>query len=202
MRKYQSTMFSSQPLICDVTLPPGERSLYYQILSHEYDELKRACKAYACSRGIKFNDDIFQDTIINCINACCVMTNKQEIYKYFCKSYFMNFIRESKYAYKTREVSLFAHKSHSNERSPEECIVTKDNDFEAIIESDFDSFRKEVYEYVKNDKGERIANIIHDYVDGYSYEELVAKYDIKNIYKKTMPLKRYMKHLIEHWGDL
>lgn len=176
-------MWSKQQLKCNVDLPPNERSLYYQVLSKEYDLLKEMCKTYWMVKSdTAFSEDVFHDTMINCVNACCTMTTRAEIYRYFCKAYATNMIRETKYVYRSKEVPMKPY-----------------DDYEDIRNESFESFRHEVYEYVANDKGERIANIIHDYVDGHTYDELVEKYQIKNIHKKAPALKLYMKEIIESW---
>lgn len=171
-------MLSKTPLICNVDLPPEERSLYYQILNNQYVKLKRTVEVYWMNKsGESFSEDVFHDTIVNCVNACCKMMSIDEIYKYVCKSYYINMLREKKY--------------HKNIMESEIIIDAECND------ESYEAFRRELYEYVSKDKGKRIADIIHDYVDGYTYDELIRKYNIKNIHKKAGPIKQYMKRLIE-----
>ena len=171
-------MLSNTSLTCNVDLPPDERSLYYKILNTQYVKLKNEVKVYWLNKsGESFSEDIFHDTIINCINTCSKMNSIDEIYRYVCRSYYINMLREKKYYRNLMESEI-------------------DIDIEYNDES-YKALRQELYEYVSKDKGKRTADIIHDYVDGYTFDELVEKYNIKNIHKKAGPLKQYMKQLIE-----
>ena len=182
-------MLSNQQLRCDVDLPPDERSLYYQVLRTEYHELKHQCLLYWKTKSSdSFDEDIFHDTLINSINSCCYMTCKDEIYKYIKRAYYINMIREQQYS---RNLHVLR---SSNNGSHQRYINPKGLRFEAI--------RREIYEFIKKDKGERIATIILDYIDGYTYKELSEKYDIKNIFKKAVPLKQYVKKLLINCIDM
>lgn len=183
-------MTRKQELENDKDIPPDQRSLYYQIIRCEYENIKSLCHHYWVTKSGNtiFDEDIFHDTIFNSTPACRKMSVKNEIYKYICRAYYYNRIRESKYS--RNLLSLMRY----NQFSPSDLITCKENNFE--------SFKREVFEFVKKDKGERVANIIFDYIDGYTYEELVVKYNIKNIYKKVRPLKMYMKKIIQNWDRL
>lgn len=172
-----------KPLKCDVDLPPAERSLYYQILDKEYYELRSMLIGYWSTKSKEeFSEDVFHDTLINCINACCVMDSRIDVYRYVCKSFYLNMLRERKYGYRLYNTKLqIWHDRYADES--------------------FDNYRRQVYEVVKKEKGERVANVIHDYVDGYTFDELIAKYNIKNIHNKASKLKKYMKNLLIHWNE-
>lgn len=116
------------------------------------------------------------------------MTCKDEIYKYIKRAYYINMIREQQYS---RNLHVLR---SSNNGSHQRYINPKGLRFEAI--------RREIYEFIKKDKGERIATIILDYIDGYTYKELSEKYDIKNIFKKAVPLKQYVKKLLINCIDM
>lgn len=178
-------MWSKKPLKCDVDLPPGERSLYYQVLANEYHELKNAVKAaWIRTHHSDFSEDVFHDTIINCANACCTMTDRDSIYKYFYKSYENNMLRETQYSYnkKRSEVELNSILGL--------FYMTRNK-----------SFCKDLYERIRKDKGERIARIIMDYAHGLNFNELVAKYNIKNIHKKARLLREYLKGIFPHYSS-
>ena len=182
-------MLNSQPLKCDTSLPQDERSLYYQILRYEYDSLKDVCEKHWKSKSTgPFNEDIFHDTLINSINTCCQLQDKNDIFSYLKKSYYLNMVRESSYS---RNLLVLM---SSNERSPQEYIITKDNRLKSFI--------REIYEYIKKDKGKRLADIILDYIHGYNYRELTEKYNIKNIFQKAPHIKNYMKKLLISWDSL
>lgn len=182
-------MLSNQPLKRDTSLSPDERSLYYQILRHEYDLLKKICVKYWKSKSTDpFDEDIFHDTLINSINTCCRLQDKNEIFSYLKKAYYLNMIRESLYS---RNLHVLR---SSNERSLQEYIIIKDNKLKSFI--------REIYEYIKKDKGKRLADIILDYIHGYNYKELARKYNIKNIFQKALPIKDYMRGLLVNWDSL
>ena len=73
-----------------------------------------------------------------------------------------------------------------------------DSNFDrACFPEEYERFENEIYNIIKKEKGERIANIILDYAHGYSFDELKKKYNIKNIHKKAQPLRKYVRNLIE-----
>lgn len=183
-------MLSNQEPMYNYDLPPSERSLYYKILCEEYTDIKNKCRYYWVSRSDQkyFSEDIFHDTIVNSANTCCKMTSKNEIYKYICKAYYFNMIREQQYMR-----NLIVLKRY-NQFSSRDLITYKDDDFK--------SFKNEIFEFIKKNRGERVARIIFDYINGYSCDEISKKYDIKNIYKKLPALKQYMKDLIINWDKL
>lgn len=92
----------------------------------------------------------------------------------------MNMIRECSYSYHI-------------------CDLTGDLDMYNITATDnyFDAVKNEIFEYTKKDKGSIVSNMVQDYMNGYTIKEIMQKYSIKNVHKKSRLLKSYIEKVIK-----
>lgn len=80
--------------------------------------------------------------------------------------------------------------------SHQKLCITLDHTSYHITTKDgsFDTVKREIFEYIKNDKGEVVMNAVKDYLNGRTFGELVEKYNIKY---KAKELKDYIKNVIK-----
>lgn len=150
------------------------------IVGNNYTILKRKISFWCYRNKVRFNEDVYHNTIINCNDAILeknlVFRNESELFGYIFSSYKTNMVRDKLY--------------HNNK--PKE--VVDENSKIDISTNSIDSYCDVsiIKENVVKKFGEQAYNILIENASGESIVDLQDKYKMKNMKARIKKIKNYI----------
>lgn len=148
-------------------------------VSTNYNGIKSSFKSYLYNCKIRFDEDVFHTTIINCYSTISShdmnINTYDDVIKYLYSAFKMNIKRNSLYSDNRPKSEISTIDRLSNDDISETCDVSLIHD---IIANHFDSITTELY---------------FEHLNGKNIEELEIDYHIKNLKYKFNKIKKYLK---------
>lgn len=140
-----------------------------------YDSIKCECNNKISLLGMKFNDDVFSETIVKCYET--ISNEKHEnidIAAYFWSSFKQNTVNDRKKWI-----------NHTVDTIPD--TPSKDNAFESFEYSDTMSL---VMKHLVASFGEEVVDLYIQHVNGLTYKELLKVSNIKSLNYQFRKIKK------------
>lgn len=148
-------------------------------VSTNYNGIKTSFKSYLYKSKMRFDEDVFHTTIINCYstisNNDININSQDDVIKYLFSSFRMNIKRNSLYSDNRPKSEISTIERISNDDISTTCDVSLIYD---IIAKNFDSF---------------IAELYFEHLNGKNIEDLEIDHQVKNLKYKFSKIKKYLK---------
>lgn len=142
-------------------------------IEDNYDNIKDIVKRNSLKYNLEFNEDVFQSTILKCLER--KLENQDNYIGYILKSYSNNIFRESQYYYnKNRSVM-------DNDLVDNKIHINTVNIF---------------YNYLENIFGNKLIKYFKEWVEGDSIRDIESRYNISNLYNKILKVRNYAKIIL------
>lgn len=139
-------------------------------IEQNYNKSKDIIKRNCWKRGIKFDEDIFEDTLIKCLETLII---EQDDYQgYLINSYNNNALRETQYAY---------NKYKDDVPIPDKPFSNNDIDIEQLYDLLENKFDKDIIIYFK------------EWVDGDSIRVIEENHKVSGLTYKFKKIREYIK---------
>ena len=147
-------------------------------INENYYQLKTDLVKYCNYNGLKFDEDIFHNTIIGCMDKVNDIDNFKN---YLFISFKNNLNREKQY-----HRNLLREELPDNYELSDNYEVSTDNT-ESLIEYN------SIQELLRNKFGEKMLELFNKHISGYSVRELEQLYNCKQLTYKLNKMKQYCK---------
>ena len=159
-------------MICDI-------NSYYDYLTVNYYKIKEKIKRILFLENIKFDEDIFHNTLYNCYNSFVnnnvLNLTEQNLESYLYTSMKLNTFRNKQYAV-NRYKSVNIDENYIKDSQDISCLC----DLHLIMES------------ISNEFGELLSFAYYNNVSGESISSLENRLNIKNLKNKLKKIKKYI----------
>lgn len=176
-----------------------DNRLFINYISDHYNQLFYKYRQFCKEKDYQWDEDIFQDTILNCYNAITKKgklqdTSNQGIENYFFKSFKMNLMREKQYARNMKrdlnveadDVDVMYEEWTNNNKEDARTKILSDmwKDFSCLfimmlVEENFDDERFHLF------KLKHLCNM--------TYKQIADKTGIKGVRQKILDVKQWLK---------
>ena len=141
-------------------------------INENYYQLKKDLVKYCKYNGLKFDEDIFHNTIIGCMDKVDDVDNFKN---YLFISFKNNLNREKQY-----------HRNLLRDELPDNYEASVNNT-ESLIEYN------DIQRLLRNKFGEEMLELFNKHISGYSVRELEQLYNCKQLTYKLNKMKQYCK---------
>lgn len=152
---------------------------YFDYIDKNYLYIKDNFKRILYSQHIKFDEDIFHNTIYNCYTLLndnkLIFNYDKELFSYLLTSLKFNIFRNTKYTYNSKAI-----------------IDLNDVDLQSECSIEYDCDINIIYSKIKNKFGEQLLNLFYENINGTSIMKLQNKYHVKNLKAKIKEIKDYL----------
>ena len=176
-----------------------DNRLFINYISDHYNQLYYKYRQFCKEKDYQWDEDIFQDTIVNCYSAITKKgklqdTSNQGIENYFFKSFKMNIMREKQYARNQKrdlnveadDVDVMYEEWTNNNKEDARTKILSDmwKDFSCLyimmtVEENFDD------EHFYLFRLKHLCNM--------TYKQLTDKTGIKGVRQKILDVKQWLK---------
>ena len=176
-----------------------DNRLFITYINNHYNQLFYKYRQFCKEKDYGWDEDIFQDTILNCYNAITKKgklqdTSNQGIENYFFKSFKMNLMREKQYARNMKrdlnveadDVDVMYEEWTNNNKEDARTKILSDmwKDFSCLyimmlVEENFDDERFHLF------KLKHLCNM--------TYKQIADKTGIKGVRQKILDVKQWLK---------
>ena len=147
-------------------------------IDNNYNTLKNHNKILSYKFFGKFNEDIFHNTIYNCILLNNNFSNEDELEKYFWVAFKNNIKRDAMYKY---------HELLKNDLT--DINVVSNDDIEFIHDENL------IFNKIHEEFGDILYSLFEEHIAGKSIIKLQSEHlDIKNLKQKIKNIKIYIKN--------
>lgn len=149
---------------------------FLNYVSINYKRLFSSFKQQICDKGLYFDEDIFEDTILKCNNHLKTKSlNEKEIESYFWKSFKINTLRETNYM-----------RSKTVDTIPENIII---ENYDDTVTKACNQIKKLIIDKFGHEKYRLF--ILH--VNGATYKELELNSNIKCVKYLCRKIRDYVR---------
>lgn len=176
-----------------------DNRLFINYISDHYNQLYYKYRQFCKEKDYQWDEDIFQDTIVNCYSAITKKgklqdTTSQGIENYFFKSFKMNLMREKQYARNQKrdlnveadDVDVMYEEWTNNNKEDSRTKIVSDmwKDFSCLyimmlVEDNWDDEHFYLF---------RLKHLC-----GMTYKQLTDKTGIKGVRQKILDVKQWLK---------
>ena len=148
-------------------------------ISNSYNILKERNKILSYKVFHEFDEDIYHNTLCNCLTKDNNFETDDDIHKYVWISFKNNIMRDKKYKY---------HCLLKNELSDNMIILSNDD-------PEFEHDKKLLFEEIIEKFGNTLYDLFEQHMSGISIIKLQSEHlDIKNLKQKIKNIKIYIKN--------
>lgn len=188
---------------------------FINYINDHYKEIYNSFLAFCNNKNYKFDDDIFQDTILKCYNLITKQgymkdTSEQGMKNYFFMAFKQNLQRETQYARNQKRDGNIVNLNAANERFQNSKLTQK--------EKLLNDLRKDFFTLYLLRKVEEHFDGEHFYLfrlktfTSMTYAKLAEHTGVKGVRQKVVDVKNYLKNNVskeeiekafeEEYGDL
>lgn len=186
-------------IFIEKTIKVEDNRLFINYISDHYNQLFYKYRQFCKEKDYQWDEDIFQDTIVNCYSAITKKgklqdTSNQGIENYFFKSFKMNLMREKQYARNMKrdlnveadDVDVMYEEWTNNNKEDARTKILSDmwKDFSCLfimmlVEENWDEQHFHLF------KLKHLCNM--------TYKQIADKTGIKGVRQKILDVKQWLK---------
>lgn len=176
-----------------------DNRLFINYISDHYNQLYYKYRQFCKEKDYQWDEDIFQDTILNCFNAITKKgklqdTSNQGIENYFFKSFKMNLMREKQYA-RNMKRDLNVEADDVDVMYEEWCNNNKEDSRTKILSDMWKDFSCLYIMMLVEDNwdDEHFYLFRLKHLCNMTYKQLTDKTGIKGVRQKILDVKQWLK---------
>lgn len=176
-----------------------DNRLFINYISDHYNQLYYKYRQFCKEKDYQWDEDIFQDTILNCFNAITKKgklqdTSNQGIENYFFKSFKMNLMREKQYA-RNQKRDLNVEADDVDVMYEEWCNNNKEDSRTKILSDMWKDFSCLYIMMLVEDNwdDEHFYLFRLKHLCNMTYKQLTDKTGIKGVRQKILDVKQWLK---------
>lgn len=176
-----------------------DNRLFITYISDHYNQLYYKYRQFCKEKDYQWDEDIFQDTILNCFNAITKKgklqdTSNQGIENYFFKSFKMNLMREKQYA-RNQKRDLNVEADDVDVMYEEWCNNNKEDSRTKIVSDMWKDFSCLYIMMLVEDNwdDEHFYLFRLKHLCNMTYKQLTDKTGIKGVRQKILDVKQWLK---------
>ena len=176
-----------------------DNRLFINYISDHYNQLYYKYRQFCKEKDYQWDEDIFQDTIVNCYSAISKKgklqdTSNQGIENYFFKSFKMNLMREKQYA-RNQKRDLNVEADDVDVMYEEWCNNNKEDSRTKILSDMWKDFSCLYIMMLVEDNwdDEHFYLFRLKHLCNMTYKQLTDKTGIKGVRQKILDVKQWLK---------
>lgn len=176
-----------------------DNRLFINYISDHYNQLYYKYRQFCKEKDYQWDEDIFQDTIVNCYSAITKKgklqdTSNQGIENYFFKSFKMNLMREKQYA-RNQKRDLNVEADDVDVMYEEWCNNNKEDSRTKILSDMWKDFSCLYIMMLVEDNwdDEHFYLFRLKHLCNMTYKQLTDKTGIKGVRQKILDVKQWLK---------
>lgn len=176
-----------------------DNRLFIDYISDHYNQLYYKYRQFCKEKDYQWDEDIFQDTIVNCYSAITKKgklqdTSNQGIENYFFKSFKMNLMREKQYA-RNQKRDLNVEADDVDVMYEEWCNNNKEDSRTKILSDMWKDFSCLYIMMLVEDNwdDEHFYLFRLKHLCNMTYKQLTDKTGIKGVRQKILDVKQWLK---------
>ena len=176
-----------------------DNRLFINYISDHYNQLYYKYRQFCKEKDYQWDEDIFQDTIVNCYSAITKKgklqdTSNQGIENYFFKSFKMNIMREKQYA-RNQKRDLNVEADDVDVMYEEWCNNNKEDSRTKIVSDMWKDFSCLYIMMLVEDNwdDEHFYLFRLKHLCNMTYKQLTDKTGIKGVRQKILDVKQWLK---------
>ena len=176
-----------------------DNRLFINYISDHYNQLYYKYRQFCKEKDYQWDEDIFQDTIVNCYSAISKKgklqdTSNQGIENYFFKSFKMNLMREKQYA-RNQKRDLNVEADDVDVMYEEWCNNNKEDSRTKIVSDMWKDFSCLYIMMLVEDNwdDEHFYLFRLKHLCNMTYKQLTDKTGIKGVRQKILDVKQWLK---------
>lgn len=176
-----------------------DNRLFINYISDHYNQLYYKYRQFCKEKDYQWDEDIFQDTIVNCYSAITKKgklqdTSNQGIENYFFKSFKMNIMREKQYA-RNQKRDLNVEADDVDVMYEEWCNNNKEDSRTKILSDMWKDFSCLYIMMLVEDNwdDEHFYLFRLKHLCNMTYKQLTDKTGIKGVRQKILDVKQWLK---------
>ena len=176
-----------------------DNRLFINYISDHYNQLYYKYRQFCKEKDYQWDEDIFQDTIVNCYSAITkkgklLDTTPQGIENYFFKSFKMNLMREKQYA-RNQKRDLNVEADDVDVMYEEWCNNNKEDSRTKIVSDMWKDFSCLYIMMLVEDNwdDEHFYLFRLKHLCNMTYKQLTDKTGIKGVRQKILDVKQWLK---------
>lgn len=176
-----------------------DNRLFINYISDHYNQLYYKYRQFCREKDYQWDEDIFQDTIVNCYSAITKKgklqdTSNQGIENYFFKSFKMNIMREKQYA-RNQKRDLNVEADDVDVMYEEWCNNNKEDSRTKILSDMWKDFSCLYIMMLVEDNwdDEHFYLFRLKHLCNMTYKQLTDKTGIKGVRQKILDVKQWLK---------
>ena len=186
-------------IFIEKTIKVEDNRLFINYISDHYNQLYYKYRQFCKEKDYQWDEDIFQDTILNCFNAITKKgklqdTSNQGIENYFFKSFKMNLMREKQYA-RNMKRDLNVEADDVDVMYEEWCNNNKEDARTKILSDMWKDFSCLYIMMLVEDNwdDEHFYLFRLKHLCNMTYKQLTDKTGIKGVRQKILDVKQWLK---------
>lgn len=186
-------------IFIEKTIKVEDNRLFINYISDHYNQLYYKYRQFCKEKDYQWDEDIFQDTIVNCYSAITKKgklqdTSNQGIENYFFKSFKMNLMREKQYA-RNQKRDLNVEADDVDVMYEEWCNNNKEDSRTKILSDMWKDFSCLYIMMLVEDNwdDEHFYLFRLKHLCNMTYKQLTDKTGIKGVRQKILDVKQWLK---------